>query len=121
VENVDYVNRSRYAMQIKRYLRLFPSERLLFLVFEEFVLHPAETLSEIATFLGVCPSGFLNIDRGARNASPTDNQLLRFPAALRPNFTQFDRRNLWRLLRDDVRELEQLLGRRLGIWRKYED
>lgn len=46
-----YLNISRYHLQLTQYLRVFPRERLLVLVFEEFVSDADATLAEIARFL----------------------------------------------------------------------
>lgn len=46
---------SDYALQIGRYLEFFPSERFLFLIFEEFIRDPGATLDRVCAFLGVAP------------------------------------------------------------------
>lgn len=45
--------RGLYKEQIERFLRVFPREQLLFLVFEEFVNDPASGIAEVCRFLGV--------------------------------------------------------------------
>lgn len=50
-----YVNRSRYAVQIRPYLERFPREQVLLLVFEEMVAAPRETLETVLRFLGLPP------------------------------------------------------------------
>lgn len=47
----EYLNVSKYHMQIERYLQLFPRERLLVLLFEDFVADPDGALDQIARFL----------------------------------------------------------------------
>lgn len=47
----EYLNVSRYYLQIDRYLRVFPRERLLVLLFEDFVANPDAALDQIARFL----------------------------------------------------------------------
>ena len=47
----EYLNVSRYYQQIDRYLRVFPRDRLLVLLFEDFVANPDAALDQIARFL----------------------------------------------------------------------
>lgn len=47
--------RGLYREQIERYLRVFPSEQMMFLVFEEFIEDPAAGAAEVCRFLGVDP------------------------------------------------------------------
>jgi hypothetical protein len=49
----EYLNVSRYHLQISQYMRVFPRDRLLVLVFEEFVADVDATLAQVATFLGL--------------------------------------------------------------------
>lgn len=51
-----YINRTRYAVQIRPYLELFPRENVLLLVFEEYVADQPRALSQIASFLSI-PAG----------------------------------------------------------------
>lgn len=68
-----YVNRSRYAVQLRPYLELFGRERILLLVFEEYIAAPEATLSQVAEFLGISPDGFMT-DAGATPANPSVGQ-----------------------------------------------
>jgi hypothetical protein len=69
-ENIDqailhrpyYVNRSRYAFQIRPYLDLFGSDQILLLAFEEYIADPQTTLSRVAEFLNLPAVGFEDID-----------------------------------------------------------
>ena len=54
----SYVNRSRYAVQIRPYLELFGRENILLLVFEEYIADQFATLSRIGEFLGIDPAQF---------------------------------------------------------------
>lgn len=53
----EYLNVSRYHLQISQYLRLFPRDHLLILVFEEFIADADATLAKVARFLAL-ESGF---------------------------------------------------------------
>jgi len=48
-----YVLRSRYILQIERFAALYPIEQMHFLLFEDLVKSPIDTLNPIADFLGV--------------------------------------------------------------------
>ena len=52
-EHSGYINRSRYAVQIRPYLELFPRDSLLLLVFEDYVADQIGTLEQVARFLGI--------------------------------------------------------------------
>ncbi len=145
-----YINRSRYSVQIKPYLELFARENVLLLIFEEYVADQPKTLRQIATFLGISPDAFEDIDTAVEHKtvgawqlkySPMRKmvrsdifQAMRpyVPASIRqpvrrlfsnkleekPHFPPELRRTLWRFLEDDVRNIEELLGRRLDVWRQ---
>lgn len=53
-----YLNRTRYSVQIKPYLELFPRENVLFLIFEEYVADQKKTLRQIADFLQMDPQAY---------------------------------------------------------------
>jgi hypothetical protein len=52
-EDPGYINRSRYGVQIRPYLELFPRENVLLLVFEEYVADQWKALQQICTFLEI--------------------------------------------------------------------
>lgn len=56
-----YVNRSRYAYQIRPYLDLFGPDQILLLVFEEYIADPQATLRRIAEFLDFPAVGFEDV------------------------------------------------------------
>lgn len=147
-EDPAYINRSRYKVQITPYLELFKRERILLLVFEEYVADQHRTLQAIAEFLGVSSEGFERVSRTPQHRSVGEwylkhrmvRQLVRSSAfqtqrsfvpiwirkAIRrrlsnrlsekPHFSPKSRREIWRLVEDDVRGMEQLMGRRLDVW-----
>jgi hypothetical protein len=53
-----YVNRSRYAVQLRPYLELFGRGNVLLLLFEEYIRNQQLSLCEIADFLQLDPAGF---------------------------------------------------------------
>lgn len=56
--NTAAVSRGFYAEQLTRWLELFPRDRFLIFLFEEFVNHPDAAVGDLADFLGVDPGGF---------------------------------------------------------------
>lgn len=48
-----YVQRSKYVLQVERFLELYPREQMHFLLFEDFVRQPRPALDEITHFLGI--------------------------------------------------------------------
>ncbi len=49
----SYVDRGYYGKQIDLFLKFFPKENMLFIVFEEFMKNPEEQTKAIFEFLGV--------------------------------------------------------------------
>ena len=101
----SYVQRGFYAKQIKKYLKYFPEENMMFVIFEEFIKEPTNISKEIFKFLGVQSEFQLNYHikkNESCEASPMDLKL---------------RNTLIDLFKDDVKELEQIIGRSLDIWR----
>lgn len=50
-----YVTRSKYVLQVERFLELYPREHMHFLLFEDFIRDPRAALDGITHFLGVDP------------------------------------------------------------------
>lgn len=65
----DYVNRSRYGVQIRPYLELFGPDNILLLLFEEYVRDQLAVLQQIAGFLNIDPDPFTNADTEAQHKS----------------------------------------------------
>lgn len=96
----QYISSSRYAEQIRRYLKYFDKEQFLFLFIEDLMANPDSTLAEIYRFLGV------EQQRQSLAAKP-------FNSANAPRFA-------W--LHDFVRKphpLKRRLGRLLSDEQKY--
>jgi hypothetical protein len=53
----SYLLRSRYAEQLERWYRLFPSDRFHFVKTEDLAVAPGSTLESLATFLGLPERG----------------------------------------------------------------
>lgn len=137
-----YVNRSRYGMQLENYMQYFSRDNLLPLIFEEYVNQPHQALECVAAHLGIEPSGFDAIDLRARNRSVdrfADRKIKNMLAPMvrilplsvrnrlrRPFVYKLDQDismtlrtqdSLWRMLADDVKVVERLMGRRIEAWR----
>ncbi len=144
-----YINRSRYAVQIRPYLDLFGSQQLLLLIFEDYIADQMGTLERIANFLEIDISGFADMDKLSRHRSIGESylkhpavekavssdafELVRrvVPASIRqpirhrffsnrldekPEFSLKLKNLLWQFLLDDVKQIEDIYGRRLSIW-----
>lgn len=64
-----YINRSRYAVQIRPYLEYFGKEQVRLLVFEEYVRNQQVALVEVADFLGIDPLAFSATEPAQANRS----------------------------------------------------
>lgn len=80
VEERQYLDISRYHLQLQQYLRTFPRERILVQVFEEMVQDPAATVRAVCEFLEVDSSYRPVTGEVAYNAS---SQKRKAPAPLR--------------------------------------
>jgi len=63
----SYVFRSLYHDQLQRWLRLFPRAQLMIIQSERFFDHSAETMNEVADFLGLEPFEFHTADQLQRS------------------------------------------------------
>ena len=52
-EESQYLDISRYHLQLSQYHEVFPAERILVQVFEEMIADPASTVRAVCTFLGI--------------------------------------------------------------------
>ncbi len=64
-----YLRTSDYAAQLQRYLRYYPPNCFLFVLFEDFVDHPARTAQQCFEFLGAKPTEFIVQPDTAKNPS----------------------------------------------------
>ncbi len=138
-----YINHSRYGMQLRPYLELFPKQNTLLLIFEEYILQPMQTLYRVADFLGIDRHGFDGVDLSPQYQSlerTGDTQIKKwltpfsriFPVRVRNalrgpfvyklmsriEFSEPTKRLLWRFLEDDVRAVEEMMGRSIDLWRR---
>jgi hypothetical protein len=148
IANPVYVNRSRYAVQIRRYLEYFRRDQILLLTSEGLITSARQSVETVLAFIGL-DDGLLNLDLdlSRRNVSTNRKVLKGVPKALRkafgparqavslrsvkslltpllyrripekPEIEPAFRRELWRLVEDDVSGIEQLMGRPLPEWR----
>jgi len=65
LERPHYVDASRYAMQVERYLPYFDRSRILIILSEDLEAKPAETLDRVLRFLEL-PHGWRPADLGVR-------------------------------------------------------
>lgn len=101
VEQFTYLRRSRYAPQLRRWLKVFPHESLLVHTAEELYRSPGETVDSVRRHVGLPPAAQpITWDaRNARGYDPLDSDLRR---RLREGFA------------DDIREVEAILQRSTG-------
>lgn len=70
-----YLNRSRYAVQMRPYRELFGAEKILLLIFEEYVRDQGRALEQVATFLGINPQPFAEMQAVHAHQSVGNYQL----------------------------------------------
>jgi hypothetical protein len=98
-----YVDRGYYAGQLKRLWAHFPVEQTLVFKSEELHGEPAAVLARIAAFLGV--GAFPPLAAKTKNRRKYDARL-----------SEDERQYLAGLYRDEIRELERLLGWDCSAW-----
>lgn len=101
-----YIQRGFYARQIRNYLKYFPKENMIFIIFEEFIKDPSRLSKKIFDFLGVRSDIEIdyNIKANASNsAQPMDSQL---------------KNKLSELYKDDIKDLESIIEKKLDVWRE---
>jgi hypothetical protein len=137
-----YVKRSLYAEQVERYLQYFPKERMLFLLFEDFVRDPASALNQTLAFLNLShrfegpvaakhdhatqPPRSLQLQWMARRLFDKHKPfrivsgLNRTKTAGYPPMPEPVRAELKTRFREPNRQLAELTGLDLGVWEKAE-
>ncbi|GLR65792.1 deacetylase sulfotransferase [Acidocella aquatica] len=101
-----YIERGCYAGQVRRALRHFPREQVLFLRSRDLLLDHVGTLRKIAGFLGIGPF----VDTGPKREQP----LAFTPPPFKPDAADLD--YIAGLLGDDVRAFAQLSGLDVTGW-----
>jgi Sulfotransferase domain len=98
-----YVERGFYAQQLKRIWRHFPVEQTLVFKSEELLAEPNEVLARIAAFLAIDP--FPPVEPKTLHAREYDTAM-----------SDEAKRYLIEVYRDEIRELERLLGWDCSAW-----
>ena len=80
----SYISRGRYATQIKRYLRYFPQNHMLFIVFEQLKENISSTISQLFEFIEVS-NVELDLNVKSNRSSINKSELLR-DFIYKPNF-----------------------------------
>jgi hypothetical protein len=75
LSDLRYINRSRYAVQIRPYLELFSQQQVLLLLFEEYIADQLGVLRRIADFLEIDAAGFADMDDLAQHRSVGESYL----------------------------------------------
>ena len=100
----SYVDRGFYAEQMERVFKLFPTEQVKIVRFEEFRDKKSETLDVIFRFLGIEP---------VVSSRDKDRNIVPYERAITPE----EREHLYRLFAEDIAKLEQLLGWDCSDWK----
>ena len=77
----SYVFRSLYHDQLHRWLRLFPRQQLMIIQSERFFQFEAETMGEVAEFLGLEPYDFQSADQLQRSWDAGAGSAIEMPQA----------------------------------------
>lgn len=142
----QYLDFSRYHMQLEQYCRVFPRDRILVQVFEEMTTNPEATVRAVTEFLGVdssyrpCGKPIAHNASGRKRAAAPPLRVMRrfgveklVPWRVRhalkqrgtplPDkqevFTHEVRARVTAALQDDVDALFGLLGRRIPGWSDF--
>ncbi len=141
--NPIYLDRSRYATQIRPYLELFPAEHILILIFEEYAADPQAAFARVAGLLGIPGEGFAAVDTAPKHVSRrhgfhgerligalarripglggrTGRTTLYERVIGRIEFPEALRTSLWRELEPEVAGIERILARPIDVWRRHE-
>lgn len=142
----QYSKFPKYFQQLERYYSLFPTEQLKIILYEDFDEKPLETMEEIFRFIGVderfVPDMTYRPNAGGVPKNDFLQNVMMKPYLLtkivgsvlplgvrlrikdmvssrnleRPELPQAARDHLISELRDDIENLQQLLGRDLSAW-----
>jgi hypothetical protein len=107
----SYVFRSLYHDQLHRWLRMFPRQQFMIISSEKFFKHEANTMNEVAEFLGLQPFEFQLTDQlqhnwkaGARKSFEVSQHYPAMDDATRRTLTEFFEpynQQLYRLIDED--------------------
>lgn len=96
----SYLARSRYEVQLDRYLALFPASRLLVERSEDFFANPRRTWERVQTFLGLSPAPF---PAGPVRRNAGQGEVLSVPRAFRVR------------IREQLADTYDAMQRRFGV------
>lgn len=99
-QHYSYVDQSRYARGLGRWLSVFPPQQVLVLRSEDLYADPGVIYRQVLDFLGLSP--FLPAQLAGWNQAP------------KPTVSNELRRRLLDELRPDIEAVEELLGREMG-------
>ena len=138
-EDPNYINISKYHMQIRPYLDLFGSDQVHFILFEDFVEAPQKVLDDVYEFLEIKPE----LIQGRSHANKSRSGVIRhkkydhpktmadkfkkgihiLERALKPksninvsHLSPETKRLITNALREDIKQLEELLQRDFSSW-----
>lgn len=147
INSKGYLGRGLYYKQLKRYFDEFPKEQILVVRSEDLLGKSQSTMSDICTFLGIPEIEFtLSHEFGGKTARFSRLNLLLMRYAIKPFFGNWlprklkdklknyyyiagvkrkildeDRQTLCDFFREDIAELEKLLGRSFSLWSSCEN
>lgn len=70
-----YRKRSIYIEQVRRFLRYFPKDKMLFILFENFVCDPQSIFEQVFKFLGVSTTESLTMNKAGATRLPRSKKL----------------------------------------------
>lgn len=135
-----YLERSKYFIQVERFLKFYPKESMHFMIFENFIANPDEELKKLFNFLGISSEGFKFVNEPRNKTiipwSPRLQYLYRqaFGKNLgfellkklnrfmkKPGYVKLDsetRKSLIQYFDEHNLKLEKLLNKNLDIWKE---
>ncbi len=144
--NHQYLMIGKYYEQLKRYFELFPKEQIKIFLFDDYKENPGKVVREMFEFLGVSPEININTSEKANEGGVPKLKKINYflnqygiiswaknnlPRSWRtpfkkmmyktgkgdiPKMTTEERQYLINYYREDILQLEQLLGRDLHKW-----
>ncbi len=134
-DEICWVYKNKYAIHFKEWKKMFSDENIKVIIFEEWINNTKKEIKSVFDFLGV--SRDYNVSyRTEKNVSRTPysytiseirrnyigenilgRAIRRFNRSRgRPTPTESERKWLFGILEDQVKEMEDLLGRSLSMW-----
>ncbi len=101
----SYLDRGFYFEQMQRVFRYFPREQVRVIKFDEFRKNTAEVVTGVFCFLGVPP--LARVENRQQNRIPYERKM-----------TPEERRYLYHAYKEDIAQLEQLLGWDCSDWKE---